>query len=1021
MSDWMFGVLGTVQVDHRGVAYKVPAGRQQAVLATLALRVNEVVTASLLLEQVWEGQADRSVLNVCMMRLRRTLRDPDQEVLRSERDGYRLAVDHADVDLHRFRALTREAGTAAECGDDERERRLLQEALALWRGAPFDGIESTPIQSELVPILVEEQLTTVERRIDADLRHGIHRELVSELRELVATHPYRERYWQQLMLALHRSGRQSDALEAFRTVRETLAEELGIEPGTELRALQQRILDDDPDLFLHAERARTEQDAPAYVPLLPAQLPPLASGFTGRGDELRRLHDLYDQPSDASRIIAITGLPGVGKTSLGLRWAVERIAEFPDGQLYVDLGGHSDHSPVCPVEALSAFLRAMGVASDEIPADPEAAASMYRSIMARRRVLVMLDNAGDPMQVRPLLPGGSGSLVIVTSRDRLSGLVAQDGAHELIVNTLTDGEAETLLANIVGCERLGADPDAGVELARACGNLPLALRVAGANIASSTERTVAEHATELVRDDRLGALAVTGDEQMAVRPAFHTSYAHLPVAAQTMFCVLGLFPGREITTDTAAVLTDTTPHEASHTLGQLRTAHLISPLPGSRFVFHDLLRLFAGELAYEELSAEHRRAAVHRLYVYYAHAVEQAAQRLYPQAARIGLSSDMPSVTVAFAEGGQAMGWLEAHQQNLVAAVTAAQTHDELLEGCRIVSGLRGYLMMKQDLVDWLTIGRAGLAAARSLDDPGAEASARLGLANLHEHRFEARAAIAHYQRALALSRRAAWIDGEAAALNNLAIAQRLQGNLQVAVGHLRRAYVLNQRSGWVAGQAMNLNNLGGFEMEMGLTSKAAEHLRQARRLHRRAGSGPGEAHSLSALGEVHTATGEYERAKELLEAALAMQESLDDRTQLPLTTGYLAYVHLRLNECSRAAELASRAVDLAGESGHEAAGIAVRVLAAIDQAQERYNRALEGYQHAIRLARATGGVMYVHPATLTDIARLYRDLGRSGAARHHAERAMAIARRAGFAGLVAEAEEVRAEVLSACHRRLSR
>ena len=1012
MLDRSFGVLGRMEVRCQGLPCKLPPGRQQAVLATLLIYADEVVSAPFLLDRIWGERADRSVLNVCMMRLRRSLQDPDHDVLRGEGDGYRLAVGADEVDLHRFRRLCREAAGVAERGDEERERDLLHEALALWRGEPFLGVDSAAIQSELVPILVEERLTATERRVDADLRYGLDRELVAELRELVGSHPFRELFWRQLMIALVRSGRQSDALDAYRSARDVFTSELGIEPCAELRQLQQRILNDDATLL---DPAPGEQGpgTRAYVPLVPAQLPPLASGFTGRAAELSELSALSEPPGDGLRVVSIAGTPGVGKTTLALRWAADVGEKFPDGQLYVDLRGHSSRSPMEPLEAVVGFLRSLGVESEEIPADLEAASALYRSVTARRRVLVMLDNAARTNQVRPLLPGGDDCLVIVTSRDQLTGLVALDGAHELIVGTLHDAEATTLLATIVGQERIDADPSATGELVRACAHLPLALRVAGANIVRRQEHSVAEHVAGLKCGRILDALAINGEEQMAVRSVFASSYANLSESARTVFCLLGLFPGRRISAESLSVIAECTVEDASSALDKLRTAHLVQPYPDGRFGLHDLLRAYSTEVAARDLTEVSRHAAIRRLYEHYAHAVEQAACRLYPQAARLPVPSGKPYLEVSFTDTQSAMRWLEKEQANLVAAVTSADVNDEHLNGCRIGAALRGYLMMQVDWVRWLKIGRASLAAARSIANPQAEASARLSLANLHERRFEFVAAAAHYERALKLSRHAGWTHGEAAVHNNLAICLGDQGRLRPAIEHLRQAYELNRKSGWLAGQAMNLNNLGGIEMEMGMVTEALADLGKAHQLHRRVESRQGEAHSLSAMGEVHMMMGDNDRAKELLEKALAMQEALDDRTQLAFTLGYLADAHLRAGDHEQAVQLASWAVERDGTDASDGVAAALRVLGAVEHAEGRYERALAQYQRAIDIVRTNRCLTRTHVRALIDSARAYVKLDRYGLARDHIDRAIAMAKRGGFEAHVAEAGAVRADLVA--------
>jgi hypothetical protein len=392
-------------------------------------------------------------------------------------------------------------------------------------------------------------------------------------------------------------------------------------------------------------------------------LPADVTAFTGRRRQLEALDGLLESGADTTAVVisAIAGTAGVGKTGLAVHWAHRVRDRFPDGQLYVNLRGYAPTPPASPLEALAGVLRALGVAAEQVPVETEQAAGLYRTLLADKRMLVLLDNARDPDQVRPLLPGGPGSLVVVTSRHRLSGLVVKEGACRLTLDVLTPEEANQLLARLLGETRVHAEPAAAAELARACAHLPLALRIAAATLADRPQLSIAGYVAELGQGDRLGALAVDGDEQAAVRAAFDLSYAALAPGARRLFRLLGLVPGPEVTADAAAALTGTLPERAARLLDRLAAAHLIDQDTAGRFAFHDLLRLYAAERARHEDTGEERKAATRRLLDWYLHTVDAAARMLYPDKLRLPLPlAEAPRPATPFADHRGALAWCEA-------------------------------------------------------------------------------------------------------------------------------------------------------------------------------------------------------------------------------------------------------------------------------------------------------------------------------------------------------------------------
>jgi hypothetical protein len=448
---------------------------------------------------------------------------------------------------------------------------------------------------------------------------------------------FREQLHAQLMLAYYRSGRQADALEAYRQARTILIEELGIEPGGELRTLQQAVLRRDPSLDDYRPVLRVN----AVASQVPAQLPAGVADFVGRAAQLTQLDGLATSDDLAAMvIIAISGSAGVGKTALAVQWAHRVADRFPDGQLYVDLRGHDSTRSSLPAAALTAFLQALGVLAGQLPAGEQALAAMYRSALAGRRVLVVLDNAAGAEQIRPLLPGRPGCLVLVTSRDALTGLTARDGARRLLLDALTGREATTLLDRMIGSERVDAEPVAASALARTCGHLPLALRIASAQLQDEPGRSLADYVAAIRQVGALVALRISGEEELAVRPAFDESYRNLAPPAAELFRRLGLVPGPDFTVPAAAALTDRPIARAAALLDRLAAVHLVDRRGSGRYVLHDLLREYAQAQLVSAESAETQACARGRLFRWYLRRSDAAgapAVSGYAAAAGLGL------------------------------------------------------------------------------------------------------------------------------------------------------------------------------------------------------------------------------------------------------------------------------------------------------------------------------------------------------------------------------------------------
>jgi len=733
----------------------------------------------------------------------------------------------------------------------------------------------------------------------------------------------------------------------------------------------------------------------------PAQLPPDVAGFTGRAEQLRELDLLLDQGDEqptAVVITAIAGAAGVGKTALAVRWAHRVRARFPDGQLYVNLRGYAPTPPLRPIEALAQFLHALGVGAEEVPTDEAETAAMYRTLLADKRLLVVLDNARHADQVRPLLPASPGCLVLVSSRDRLLGLVARDGARRLTLDVLSPAEAHQLLSRILGPDRVAGEAAATAELARVCGLLPLALRIAAANLLDQPGRGIADYLAELTQTGRLAGLAVDGDPEAAVRTAFDTSYAVLDPDDRRMFRLLGLVPGPEVTAAAAAALAAVPLRRAARLLERLAGAHLLEPRAPGRFGFHDLLRLYARQRTQQEDEAEARQAALGRLLDWYLQVADAAARLLYPEKTRLPLPPlNLQPPQVGLADRAHALAWLDAERPNLVAAVQYAADHGPHPAAWLIADTLRGYLVLGRFPSEWLAVARAGLAAAEADDQPRAQAAAYLSLADLGVVQSRYEQATRDYLRALPLARRAEWLHGEAAALGNLGMVYQQSGRLQEASEHHARALALDIQTGSLAGQAVNLGNLGLLSWLMGRLAQAADYDLRALALYRETGSSYGEALTLSNLGMAYHALGRFDDALEHLTQALALQREVGDRGNEGDTLQGLAAVHRDAGRCRVALELAEAALAVAQDTGDRVVEADARhVLASVHLHLGDHQLAAARGQEALQLAVETGEG-YCEVGARIGLAQVHQRLGRPDQALAHARQACAHAGQAGY------------------------
>jgi DNA-binding SARP family transcriptional activator len=647
-------VLGPVEALVDGRKVDLPGRRSRQVLAALAVEVGRPVSVERLVDLVWSDDPPRSARTQVSIQIS-TLRRALGETIETTPDGYRLRAEVVRVDAAEAVRALRESRDV-ECLEDAVGR--LRGALRRWRASPLAGL-LTPGLETVVLRLRELRTTLAEELYDAELTLGRHREVVPELRALVAEEPLQERFREMLMAALWHSGRQGEALEVYRAGRTLLVDQLGIEPDARLRELHRAILADDRP---PQPRGLERQGAPAQLPHSP-------SDFVGRRAELAALNRFRGMTDRSTRVVAVTGTAGVGKTALVNHWAQDAREHFPDGQLYVDLQGFSPNDPLPPAVALGTFLRAMGEENAAIPADPVERAARFRTLTAGRRVLIVLDNASSAEQVRPMLPGGSSCFVVVTSRHPLSGLTAGEGAHRLDLGRMTDDDARALLRARVREANLAHEPAA--RLIERCARLPLALRVAADRLQEPSSRDIAELVAELeVERDRLDLLE-TGDDHTSVRTVLSWSYQQLAPDAARLFRLCGFrcqHTGHYLDVHGAAALLGTPDVRlARRLLDELVRCGLQEKMPGGRYRMHELLAAYAAELADQT-----ETAAPLRLLGQYLNTAVSAAAFIRRRETALLSDSASGGCTLELSDRADALRWLDSQRPNLLCAAELA-------------------------------------------------------------------------------------------------------------------------------------------------------------------------------------------------------------------------------------------------------------------------------------------------------------------------------------------------------------
>ncbi|GHG01226.1 regulatory protein AfsR [Streptomyces hydrogenans] len=936
-----FGVLGPVRAWRDGEPLATGSPQQRALLAALLLRGGRTATAAELIDALWGEEPPSqalAALRTYASRLRKVL---GAEVLTSESGGYALRT--AALDLTRARELAAEAEKLRAGGDRAGARTRLAEALDLWDGEVLASVPGPHAENQRTR-LEEWRLTLLEARLDVDLETGAHAEAVSELTALTAAHPLRERLRELLMLALYRGGRQAEALAVYADTRRLLADELGVDPTPELARLQQRILQGD------AELARpVEEQAPAAAPVArPAQLPATVPDFTGRAAFVRELGArLATAEGHVMAVSALAGIGGVGKTTLAVHVAHEARPHFPDGQLYVDLQGAGAQA-AAPETVLGSFLRALGTPDSAIPDALDDRAALYRSTLDGRRVLVLLDNARDAAQIRPLLPGTAGCAALVTSRIRMVDLA---GAHLVDLDVMSPEEALQLFTRIVGEERVRAEREAALDVVAACGFLPLAIRIAASRLAARRTWTVSVLAAKLADERRRLDELQAGD--LAVKATFELGYGQLEPAQARAFRLLGLADGPDISLAAAAAVLDLPLWDTEDLLEALVDTSLLESAAPGRYRYHDLVRLYARACAdRDEHPPTEKEAALSRLLDFHlstaarVYAIERPGDRLVDHLEPTTYEG------LAFTDRHEAQDWLYAESHCLLACVRQSASSPTTLR--RAVDLLWASLDLAEsgaNSKEYEAVATLLRTAASKTGDVRAEGRAANALAYVHHYQGRFDQADREAESVVAAARSIGDPLPVCWALNARGAIAHYQARFGDADEHLTLAIALFREAGDPAGEAAALCNLSRIRLATGRTEDAVRMARKGADMYEEMGHALKGANGRYALGLALTEDGQLKAARDQLREALAV----------------FADSRQRLWE-----------------------GMTLFRIAEVDMADRRYGAAAAGAEMALTLLRGIGGE-WRRGIVLTVLGRALDGIGQSGRARVCWQEALAL------------------------------
>lgn len=926
----LFRILGPVELRTGETWTGVKAGKQRALLAMLLLHPGQPVSQDRLIEALWGEKPPKKAVNllsVYVHALRKQMGEAGTRVLVTRSPGYQAVLEPGELDADLFVELLSEGRQALANNEPVRAADLLADAMGCWRGdEALTDVEATPMFSTGKARLQESRNDAIALRAEAELACGRPAEVVAEMRQLLRSNPLQEKLWALLMRALQQDGRQAEAIKAYDQAKRVIVGQLGVDPGPELQQLFLRMLNADAD-----SSAAGGDRGTGLVPR-PQQLPADIADFTGRADQVDQLCELLAEdgpgPSPgAVRVVVVLGAGGLGKTTLAVHAAHLMKDQFPDGQLYANLLGATQ--PAAPADILARFLRDLGIDGSRVPPDPEERVTHFRSRLADRQMLIVLDDARDAAQVLPLLPGSASAAVLVTSRNRMPELM---GSQAIDLEVLRPDDAQALFTGMVGERRVAAEPEAAGEVLAACAGLPLAIRIVGARLAARGNWTVRTLADRLADErHRLDELRVGN---LAVRASFEVSFASLAGPASPdgadpawAFCLLGVWTGPSISLPAASAVLGVPPEAVADALYVLVDAHLLESPEPDEFRFHDLLRVFAADRARAQESEQARREAIARVLTWYLHTAEAAAEIISPHHARVPLDPPPPTVQpLSFGTLGAAMAWGESEQLGVIAAIKLAADTGLHEIAWKLAAAEMSFFYRRSHWAEWVETHNIGLASARALGDRPAEAWIlnNLGMAFGVQGMEES---VDCFEQALAISRELSDTWGEGRAVANVANAYYRLHKFAEARSAAERSLTIQRSAGNRYGEGIALDILGSSCEKLGDFSEAIDSLDQALMIFRELGEPDAEAETLTDLGDAFLGLGQIGRAVDSLERALAIRQRIGDRHGQAATLHQLGLAQLRADQRNKAREYLTEALVLLEEIGDRAQIVEVQAL----------------------------------------------------------------------------------------------